>query len=294
MSPEDAIFIHCPIENGDNVMKNKLAITAVENASPKAPLVLRGDLVQSVLKAAEIGYGAIEFHVLDIEGFPVKAVTEACRNEGLTVSAVATGHYFIRHNLCITSADIDNRNAAMKEMYRFIDLAADIDTTDGIIIGWAKGTCPEQGQQAYFDLLAEQLDSLGRFATERNQKILLEVINRYETNVFNTASDIMSFLDKYNPENVWVHMDTFHMNIDEANMAESIRLVGSRLGYFHIADSNRYCPGAGHIDFVPIFRALKETGYPGALSVECIPSADPVATARRSKIFLDCLINAKI
>jgi sugar phosphate isomerase/epimerase len=275
-------------------MRNKLAITIIENASPKAPLVLRGDLVQSVNKAAELGYGAIEIHVLDVKGFPVQAVTEACRLNGLSVSAIATGHYFIRHNLCITSADMANRNASMQEVYKFIDLAASLGTTDGIIIGWAKGTCPEQGQQAYYDLLAEQLNSLGIYATAKNQRILLEVINRYETNVFNTTSEIMAFLGKYNPENVWVHMDTFHMNIDEANMTESIRLAGSRLGYFHIADSNRFYPGAGHIDFVPIISALKEIGYSGALSVECIPSHDSETTARKSIIFLNSLINVKI
>ncbi len=275
-------------------MKNKLAITAIENAPAGSPLLLRGDLVQAIHEATALGYDAVEIHVVDAATFPLADFLAACRQEGITVSAIVTGQIFTRRKLCITSADEVNRDAAMREVYSYIDLAAALNATDGIVIGWIKGNCPGSNQKAYYDLLAEQLRLLGTYAASKKQRILVEVINRYETNVFNTASELVTFLDEYRLENVFIHMDTFHMNIDEADMAKALRTAGRRLGYMHFADSNREYPGAGHIDYVPIMLALKEIGYSGALSVECIPAPDYKTAAYSAKKYLDSFLNDQL
>ena len=92
--------------------------------------------------------------------------------------------------------------------------------------------------------------------------------------MFNTAEETLAFINTYGLSNTYVHLDTFHMNIEEADMAKSIRSCGDKLGYIHFADSNRLYPGAGHIDFAPVMKALAETAYAGSLSVECIPLPD--------------------
>ena len=263
-------------------MKNTLAITAIHDGTPKQPLVLRGDLVQAVRDAAALGYTGLEIHVIDPAAFPTQDVLAACRACGVRIAAIVTGQVFTRRKLCITSPDAANRDAAMAELYRYIDVAAALEAADGVVIGWVKGNRPEGPQEAFDQLLADQLRKLGEYAQARGQRILVEVINRYETNLFNTAEELCAFLDRWSLPNCWVHLDTFHMNIEEADMAQAVRTAGARLGYLHVADSNRLYPGAGHIDFEPVLRAASEVGYAGSVSLECIPEPDGRTAAEQT------------
>lgn len=260
-------------------MDNLLAITNIAEAAPRAPLVLRGDPLDALRQAAELGYQALEIHVIDPRTFPGKEVRQLCEKLGLRISAIVTGQIFTRRKLCITSPDPENRTAAMAEVRQYIDIAAEVNATDGIVIGWVKGNRPEENADAFDRLLAGQLTELGLYARERGQKILVEVINRYETNLFNTARELKEYILRWELPNCYIHMDTFHMNIEEADMAQSILECGELLGYFHIADSNRLHPGAGHTDFIPVFRSLKQVGYRGAISLECIPEPDSLTAA---------------
>ncbi len=266
-------------------MKNPIAITAIQNASAKAPLLLRCDPVNAIRAAVALGYDAVEIHVVDAAAFPVEDVLAACKDGSVSISAIVTGQIFTRRKRCITSQDAANRNAAMEEVRAYIDLAATLRATDGIVIGWVKGNCPESGQDAYYDLLAAQLSELSDYAATQGQTILVEVINRYETNVFNTAAQLSDFLRLHKLDAVRIHLDTFHMNIDEVCIADAIRTAGNRLGYMHFADSNRLYPGAGHIDFSAVRQALEEVGYSGTLSIECIPEPDSATAAIKAKAF---------
>jgi sugar phosphate isomerase/epimerase len=124
--------------------------------------------------------------------------------------------------------------------------------------------------------LRDALEKILPHAAKNQVSIFLEPINRYEIHYLNTlaeANEIVSALD-----NPWLKVmaDTFHMSIEEANLAQSLTLAASRLGHVHLADSNRRLPGQGHLDFVPIFRTLRKTGYQGWLAIECDRPADPV------------------
>ena len=267
-------------------MKNLLAITAITSGAPRAPLVLRGDLVKAVGQAADWGYDAIEIHIIDAGDFPLPLMKDACSRYGVKVSAIVTGQIFTRRNRCITSPDPANREAAMAEVKAYIDIAAALGATDGVVIGWVKSNRPDTQQEEFDRLLAGQLRELGSYASNKGQRILVEVINRYETNLFNTAAELREFLDKWALPNCWIHMDTFHMNIDEADMPQAIRTAGDKLGYLHVADSNRLYPGAGHLDFAPILAALQEVDYQGTISLECIPEPDSMTAGVRGMAFL--------
>lgn len=264
-------------------MTNSLAITAITSGAQRAPLVLRGDLLKSLKEASQLGYDALEIHVIEADTFPAELICNACREYGMKISAIVTGQIFTRRHLCITSPDPQNREQAMNELFDYIDIAAQVDASDGVVIGWVKGNRPESAQDEFDRLLAEQLTILGTYAAKKGQKILVEVINRYETNLFNTAAELRTFLETWNLPNCYIHLDTFHMNIEENNMAQAIATAGKYLGYFHVADSNRLYPGAGHLDFVTVFRALKEAGYQGSISLECIPEPDSISAGTLAK-----------
>ena len=113
------------------------------------------------------------------------------------------------------------------------------------------------------------------YAAERGVDLFVEPINRYETGFIITADDCLSFFDTVDRPNCKVLLDTFHMNIEEADIYATIARVGKRIGHVHVADSNRRSPGAGHLDFARIVNTLHGAGYNGFLSAEIFPDPDP-------------------
>lgn len=266
-------------------MNNQLAITAIAEAAPKAPLVLRGDLAGSIREAKAMGYGAVELHVVAAPDFPLDSVKAALAETGLAVSAIATGRIFTERGRSMTSEDPANRDAAMAELRDYIDIAAALHATDGVIVGWVKGNRREDDPD--FDrLLADQLRSLGEYADACGQTVLVEVINRYETNLFTTARELRDFIEAWKLPGCKIHLDSFHMNIDEADMPGAILDAGDLLGYFHVADSNRLTPGRGHIDFAALCAALRQVNYGGTISLECIPWPDSRTTGTEGYTYL--------
>ncbi|MPY53257.1 sugar phosphate isomerase/epimerase family protein [Streptomyces acidicola] len=101
----------------------------------------------------------------------------------------------------------------------------------------------------------------------------LEVCNRYETNVVNTARDALALADDIGEDNVLIHLDTYHMNIEEDDLVRPVREAGDRLGYVHIGENHRGYLGSGHLDFTAFFHALADIGYRGPITFESFSSA---------------------
>lgn len=104
----------------------------------------------------------------------------------------------------------------------------------------------------------------------------LEVVNRYESNVVNTARDAVRLLNDIGRPNVTVHLDSYHMNIEEVDLHQPIIACGSRLGYVHVGANHRGYLGSGHIDLPTLFRAVVEVGYNGPITFEAFSApAEP-------------------
>lgn len=123
----------------------------------------------------------------------------------------------------------------------------------------------------------ELLGGLSTNARQRGITVCVEVLNRYESALFNTAEDALAFLDGMHNENVLVHLDSFHMNMEESDPARAIRavLARDRLGYIQVADNDRGIPGTGSFDFDSVFDALCGGKYVGPVSVESFSSGMP-------------------
>ena len=103
--------------------------------------------------------------------------------------------------------------------------------------------------------------------------LVLEVVNRFETNLLNTTAQGLKFIEETGSDHVRLHLDTFHMNIEEANPAAAIRLAGDKIGYFHIGESNRGYLGDGVIDFDKTFDALLDIDYQRDIVFESFSTA---------------------
>lgn len=120
---------------------------------------------------------------------------------------------------------------------------------------------------------AAALGRLGEHARAAGVRLSLEIVNRYETNIVNTARAGLGFLEEIGSENVHLHLDTYHMNIEESGMFEPILDAGEQLHYFHIGESHRGYLGTGSVDFDSAFRALARLGYDGPIVFESFSSA---------------------
>jgi D-psicose/D-tagatose/L-ribulose 3-epimerase len=101
----------------------------------------------------------------------------------------------------------------------------------------------------------------------------LEVVNRYESNLLNTGRDAWKFLDEVERPEVSIHLDTYHMNIEESDMFQPFLDTSERLGYVHIGESHRGYLGTGSVDFETTFRALDRIGFAGPIVFESFSSA---------------------
>jgi sugar phosphate isomerase/epimerase len=132
------------------------------------------------------------------------------------------------------------------------------------------------------DWLIDALHECSAAARSAGTRLALEPINRFETTLINTAAQGLELIERLGAEDFGLLLDTFHMNIEEPVIEASIRLCGGCIFHFHVADSNRWHPGAGHLDFKSILGALDATGYQGWISGEFLPKPDAETAARQN------------
>lgn len=134
---------------------------------------------------------------------------------------------------------------------------------------------PPRSEEEDRRVLLDSLEQLNRVAKETGTYIYLEPLNRYEDHMLNRLEEAVSLIEEGRFSRVKVTADFFHMNIEEPRIEESILQAKDYIGHVHLADSHRYQPGDGHLDFVPGFMALKEIGYDGYLVFECRVRGNP-------------------
>ena len=117
------------------------------------------------------------------------------------------------------------------------------------------------------------MQRLSDYAADKGINVNFEVVNRYETNIMNTGIEGLAFLDEVNRPNTFIHLDTYHMNIEEDGMEKSVTAAGDKLGFVHIGESHRGYLGSGNVDFDTFFAALKKINYRGPITFESFSSA---------------------
>lgn len=265
--------------------KWKYALSSADEAPSTAPILLRGTVQENLMEAARLGYDGIEIHTREDAVLDYQSIRETIKQCGTVISAVVTGRLNTEGKCSLTADEPYIVDAAIRGMKQYIDMAQRLQAD--IVLGWVKGNVPSGGRrEKYLARLARNLQILNDYAKARDVKIFIEVINRYEVNIFTTAEELMSFLGTYPLDNCYAHLDTFHMGVDECDSAAAIRCCGDRLGYFHLADNSRRYPGSGQFNFSKIFQALEDIHYDGYLSVECFPYPNGTQAAERALKYL--------
>lgn len=119
----------------------------------------------------------------------------------------------------------------------------------------------EKEKEALFCRSVESMKQVMKVAEKEGVTVCCEAVNRFESPLINTAAEAIRYADMVDSKNIGIHLDTYHMNIEENNIGDAIRLVGKRLRHFHTGENNRNVPGRGHLDWDEIFKALKDIDY---------------------------------
>lgn len=259
----------------------KLSVTMALTADEMAPIVLRGNYIENIKKASDMGYDSVEIHVNDPKTLDVEQILKACRRYNVDVSTLGTGMGYVIDGLSFTSPDENIRKKAVERILGHVEAAGKMGAK--VIIGSIRGTIPDRIESKKYQKYAAECTKMCLEKAEaKGVTLLVEAINRYETNFINTAQDGLEFISKLNSKYIKIHLDTFHMNIEEDDLTKSIIMAGKHLGHMHFADSNRWYPGRGHIAFEEIIKALKEIDYDMAVAFECLPMPSPEEAARKA------------
>ena len=172
-------------------------------------------------------------------------------------------------NICSSDPEIVKR-----AMEFFQDLLPKLQMLDIRILGgglysyWPLDPTVPMDREAEMDRAIRNLQILAKTAQECNVTLGMEVLNRYEGYMLNTSRQAKEFIEAVGSSHVKIMLDTFHMNIEEDNIAAAIRLAGKDLCHLHLGEQNRQVPGKGSLPWNEIGQALRDINYQGVAVME--------------------------
>jgi len=231
-------------------------------------------LAETAARLAGIGYQGVELEgdLTRYDSTEVNAVLGDC---GLAVLSLTPANVDLAH------PDVAVRNEAVDYYFRLLDFAAALG--DAIVcchgaVGRIRALSSYEEERRVF------VDAVRRIAHRAQQadlRIAMEVLNRYEAHLLNTAREALGFVQEVGADHVGLLLDAYHMSIEEADLRSAILSARGRLFLFHVADTNRQAVGRGHTDFQGLMRTLRDIGYEGSIILECTASGpDPFTPAK--------------
>jgi D-psicose/D-tagatose/L-ribulose 3-epimerase len=224
---------------------------------------------EAIKNTAEAGYGLIEIPALDPKSIDVEHTKATLKEFGLK-GACSLGLSF--------DADINNEDSQIVQRgeARLMDALNVVENLGGDYLGGvifsALGKYKLPPTKKSRDNAVAALKRLAIAAQAKGITLGLEPVNRYESNLLNTGSQALEMIKDIGEPNVVVHLDIYHMNIEEQDLVSPVLQAGSKLGYVHIGASHRGPLGTGNIDFDSFFGALAKIGYKGTITFESFSS----------------------
>ena len=166
---------------------------------------------------------------------------------------------------------------AEKLIKNAIDKTSDLETNflGGVLHGGIGVFSGNPLSETEKNTIVEVWSSVADYAKEKGVNIAVEPINRYESYVCNTAENVLELIEKTGKDNLFLHLDTFHMNIEENNFRDPILLANQKLKHIHVTESHRGMLGEGTVNWNQFFDALKKINFEGNLVLENFSSSIP-------------------
>ena len=224
---------------------------------------------KAAVSAKKAGYDYIEMLMIEPEKIDVVMTKEVLAEHGLS----ATASLGLSPETDVTSTNPSIVKKGDELLRKVVDKLHAIGSTElcGVIycsLGKYPGPASAENRANSISAVTRLAD----YAADKGININLEVVNRYETNIMNTGKEGLKFLEAVNRPNAYLHLDTYHMNIEEDGMSQAVLDAGDALGYVHIGESHRGYLGSGNVDFDTFFTALKKINYSGPITFESFSS----------------------
>jgi D-psicose/D-tagatose/L-ribulose 3-epimerase len=226
-------------------------------------------LADTAARLAGFGYDGLELKG-DLELYAAAEVKAILDDHGLAVLSLTPQDVDLPH------PDAEVRAEAVEYYLHLLDFAAEVGAPMMGCHGAVGRIRPATTYEQEVVNFVVGVQRIAERAQELGLRLAIEVLNRYESHLLNTAEEAVRFVEEVGAPDVGLLLDAYHMNIEEADLGDAIRAAGEHLFLFHAADSNRQAVGRGHTDFLGVMRALKDVGYDGSIIVECTASGpDP-------------------
>jgi D-psicose/D-tagatose/L-ribulose 3-epimerase len=216
--------------------------------------------------AASLGLDAIEIPLMELEAVDPPTIRERVEQAGLDV---------LTSVVCSEDADPSSEDERVREagldfLKRCVDATAGMGATifTGVTYSALGRRLDRRPGRADMERAAEVLREAARHAAGLGVRVGIEPVNRYESFLVNTAAQARELMDMVGEPNVGIHLDAYHMNIEETDFRSPVELAGEHLLHFHLSESHRGIPGRGTVDWEAIMGALGDAGYSGYVGLE--------------------------
>lgn len=229
------------------------------------------DHMKYIDKAAKIGFDILEFQAQPLLEMSDDHIREL-RKRADAVGIELTYSLGLDPNFDVSSLDEAKRLGGVKYLQNII---RKMQVGGGTLLsgvsyaGWGTPGVVMDDKAPYLEQSVKSMKEIIKVAEDCGVTYCVEAVNRFETCIINTAAEALDYVARIDSPNIGVLLDTYHMNIEENNIGDAIRLVGpDKLKSFHTGENNRTAPGRGHLDWDEIFGALSEIGYKGRIVSE--------------------------
>ena len=252
-------------------------------------LVYHGPYREIIPRMSACGYTAVEMHIDDSSKINRRELWDTLKAYGMRLTSIGTGSVYAQKHYNLVDRNAAVRRAAICHLEEHMVTA---EPDHGlVIIGLITGRLSDCSCKAEFDEnLEDSLYRLDELAKAHDVRLGFELTNRYERNCLTKIAEGVEYLKSHNYGRISLHLDTVHMNIEEADIREAILGGRGYIGHVHIADNDRWYPGHAHYPFLETLQALKDIGYEGVLALEtnCLPSEQ--ISAEKSLAYLRAML----
>jgi D-psicose/D-tagatose/L-ribulose 3-epimerase len=219
-----------------------------------------------IKKIKDMGFDGVEIPLTELEAIDIEKTKKELKRHDV----VGIGSLGLPLDKDITSGDEATRKRGVDFMKLCVEAISELggDSINGVVYtSWGKITGKPRTEIEWKHSV-ESLKEVCRYASKYGVTFGLEPVNRFETYFLNTAADAVKLAKAVGEPNIKVHLDTFHMNIEEKDFYQPIKDVGPMLWHMHCCESDRGMAGTGHVDWDGVFRALSEVKYDRWIVVE--------------------------
>ncbi len=223
-----------------------------------------------IKKAAEIGFDVLEFQaqpLLEMSDDKIRSLKALADEVGIEL----TYSLGLDRAYDVSSLDENVRLGGVKYLQNIVKkmYVGGGTLLSGVsYAGWGTPDNFAGDKRPYWEQSIKSMREIIKVAEDCGVTYCVEAVNRFETCLINTAEEALVYSEEIDSPNIGVLLDTYHMNIEENNIGDAIRLVGDKLTSFHTGENNRTAPGRGHLDWDEIFGALADIKYKGRIVSE--------------------------